>query len=139
MQSNHRVHTTSKNLEIPKGEPFSTGGRWYNDKPKTTKIQTNVHTIAAYHIHTPHNTNDTHFCFIHNTHKPMWYLYVLKPYISTHMYHAIEYTIVIYNRWLSVYYNWNTYVTYIIRYMFENNWISNRLYNRLKRLVRIYI
>ena len=27
MQSNHSVLHTSKNLEIPKGEPFSTGGR----------------------------------------------------------------------------------------------------------------
>lgn len=27
MQSNHRGLHTLKNLEIPKGEPFSTGGR----------------------------------------------------------------------------------------------------------------
>ena len=98
MQSNHRVHTTSKNLEIPKGRTILNWGRLYNDKPKTTKIQTNVHTIAAYHNHTPYNNNGTHFCSIHNTHKPRYNLYVLKPYTSIHMYYAIEYTIVIYNQ-----------------------------------------
>nr|DAO21784.1 MAG TPA: hypothetical protein [Caudoviricetes sp.] len=54
--------------------------------------------MPAIYNHTPHNNNGTHFCSIHNTHKPMYHLYVLKPYISIHMYHAIEYTIVIYNR-----------------------------------------
>ena len=48
MQSNHRGLHTSKNLEIPKGRTILNWGRLYNDKPKTTKIQTNVHTIAAY-------------------------------------------------------------------------------------------
>ena len=102
MQSNHRVHTTSKNLEIPKGRIILNWGRLYNVKPKLhiwqTKIQTNVHTIAAYHNHTPYNNNGTHFCSIHNHNKHRLYLYVLKPYTSIHMYHAIEYTIVIYNR-----------------------------------------
>lgn len=98
MQSNHRVHTILKNLEIPKRRTILNWGRLYNDKPKTTKIQTNVHTLAAYHNHTPYNNNGTHFCFIHNTHKHRYNLYVFKPYISIHMYHAIEYTIVIYNR-----------------------------------------
>lgn len=35
MQSNHRGHTTSKNLEIPKGITIINWGRLYNDKPKT--------------------------------------------------------------------------------------------------------
>lgn len=98
MQSNHRGLHTSKNLEIPKGRTILNWGRLYNDKPNTTKIQTYAYTQAAYHTHTPHNNNGIYFCPIHNTHKPMWYLYVLKPYISIHMYHAIKHTIVIYNR-----------------------------------------
>lgn len=58
MQSNHRGLHTLKNLEIPKGRTILNWGRLYNDKPKlhtfhtnkpkTTKIQTNVHTTAAY-------------------------------------------------------------------------------------------
>nr|DAX17874.1 MAG TPA: hypothetical protein [Caudoviricetes sp.] len=98
MKSNHRVLHTSKNLEIPKGRTILNWGRLYNDKPKTTKIQTNVKPMPAIYNHTPYNNNGTYFCSIHNTHKHRLHLYVLKPYISIHMYHAIEHTIVIYNR-----------------------------------------
>lgn len=63
---------------------------------------TYVHTIDIPMLHTPIQTmvytNVSIFCSIHNHHKPMYHLYVLKPYISIHMYHAIGYTIVIYNR-----------------------------------------
>lgn len=43
MQSNHRVHTTSKNLEIPKGRTILSWGRLYNDKPKTTIFKPKLH------------------------------------------------------------------------------------------------
>lgn len=104
MQSNHRVHTTSKNLEIPKGRTILNWGRLYNDKPKTTILHTQnipmLHTLMQTMVY----TNVIHFCFIHNHHKHRLYLYVFKPYISIHMYYAIEYTIVIYNRWLQLRY-----------------------------------
>lgn len=98
MQSNHRVHTTSKNLEIPKGRTILNWGRLYNDKPKTTKIKPKMYTIEHTPIQTIVYTNVINFCSIHNTHKHKYYLYVFKPYISIHMYHAIEHTIIIYNR-----------------------------------------
>lgn len=104
MQSNHREHTISKNLEIPKVITILSWGRLYYNKPTLYKIQSTYkpmfHTIA----HTPHNTNVSIFCSIHNTHNHKYHLYVLKPYISIHMYYAIEYTIVIYNRWLQLRY-----------------------------------
>ena len=94
--------------KFQKGEPFSTGGGYIITNPSCilftltnpsyTKVTYLRHTLAAYYNHTPHNNNGTHFCSIHNTHKPMYHLYVLKPYISIHMYYAIEHTIVIYNR-----------------------------------------
>lgn len=87
--------------KFQKGEPFSAGGGYITLNPRppySNPSYTYVHTIAAYHNHTPYNNNVIHFCSIHNHHKPMYHLYVLKPYISIHMYHAIEYTIVIYNR-----------------------------------------
>nr|DAJ99097.1 MAG TPA: hypothetical protein [Caudoviricetes sp.] len=34
MQSNHRGHTISKNLEIPKGRTILNWGRLYHNKPK---------------------------------------------------------------------------------------------------------
>nr|DAF70723.1 MAG TPA: hypothetical protein [Caudoviricetes sp.] len=55
-----------------------------------TPIQTMVYTNVAY------------FCSIHNTHKHRLHIYVFKPYISIHMYHAIGYTIAIYNRFLQL-------------------------------------
>nr|DAF02948.1 MAG TPA: hypothetical protein [Caudoviricetes sp.] len=59
-------------------------------------------------LHTPIQTmvytNVIHFCSIHNTHHYRYHLYVLKPYISIHMYYAIEYTIAIYNRLLQLRY-----------------------------------
>lgn len=84
--------------KFQKGEPFSTGGGYITINPSHTKVTYLRHTLAAYYNHTPHNNNGTHFCSIHNTHKHRFYLYVLKPYISIHMYYAIGYTIVIYNR-----------------------------------------
>ena len=94
--------------KFQKGEPFSTGGGYIITNPRcilftpTNPRPPYVHTQAIPMLHTPIQTmvytNGTPFCFIHNTHKPMYYLYVLKPCTSIHMYHAIEYTIVIYNR-----------------------------------------
>ena len=112
MQSNHRGLCILKNLEIPKGRTILNWGRLYNDKPKLYKrciLLTPTNPSYTYNkpmyipmLHTPIQTmvytNATNFCSIHNTHKPMYHLYVLKPYTSIHMYHAIEYTIVIYNR-----------------------------------------
>ena len=84
--------------KFQKGEPFSTGGGYITINPRHTY----VHTINIPMLHTPVQTmvytNVIHFCSIHKHHKLRWYLYVLKPYTSIHMYHAIEYTIVIYNR-----------------------------------------
>ena len=48
MQSNHRVHTTSKNLEIPKGITIINWGRLYNDKPTLHICVYPRHTHAAY-------------------------------------------------------------------------------------------
>ena len=51
MQSNHRVHTTLKNLEIPKGRTILNWGRLYHNKPKlhTFVIKLDTHqTHAAY-------------------------------------------------------------------------------------------
>ena len=104
MQSNHRVHTTSKNLEIPKGRTILSWGRLYHVKPKTTKIQTIDNTMLHTPVQTIVYTNGTYFCFIHNHYKHKYHLYVLKLYISIHMYYAIEYTIVIYNRLLQLRY-----------------------------------
>ena len=104
MQSNHRVHTTSKNLEIPKGRTILNWGRLYNDKPKTHICKYPIQPMLHTPIQTMVYTNVINFCSIHNTHKHRLHLYVLKPYTSIHMYYAIEYTIVIYNRWLQLRY-----------------------------------
>ena len=104
MQSNHRVSTTSKNLEIPKGRTILSWGRLYYNKPKLhtfTHTKPTLHTIDHHMyipmLHTPIQTmvytNVSIFCFIHNHHKHKLYLYVLKPYISIHMYYVIEYPI----------------------------------------------
>ena len=106
--TNKTPYGISKNLEIPKRRTILNWGRLYHNKPKMHTFHTNkpkTH-ICKYPIqpmlHTPIQTmvytNVIYFCFIHNTHKHRLHLYVLKPYISIHMYHAIEHTIVIYNR-----------------------------------------
>lgn len=94
--------------KFQKGEPFSTGGGYIITNPRcilftpTNPRHTYNKPMYKPMFHTPIQTtvytNTIIFCFIHNTHKPMYHLYVLKPYISIHMYYAIEYTIVIYNR-----------------------------------------
>lgn len=90
--------------KFQKGEPLSTGGGDITLNPRPPY----VHTIDIPMLHTPTQTmvytNAIHFCSIHNTHKHRLYLYVLKPYISIHMYRVIEYTIVIYNRLLQLRY-----------------------------------
>lgn len=136
MQSNHRVHTTSENLEIPKGITIINWGRLYNVKPK-------LHTIAI---------PKTYPCCIPQ--YKQWSIlmsYTFVSYITPinisiiYMFsnHTYQYICIMQLNIQSlstiVDYNWDTYITYIIRYMFENNWVSNRLYNRLKRLVKIYV
>ena len=98
--------------KFQKGEPFSTGGGYIITNPRCILL-TPTNPRPPYYIpmlHTPIQTmvytNVVNFCFIHNTNKPMYYLYVFKPYISIHMYHAIEHTIVVYNRLLQLKYIW---------------------------------
>lgn len=146
MQSNHRVHTTSKNLEIPKGRIILNWGRLYNDKPKMHTFHTNklrLHTIAI---------PKTYPCCIPQ--YKQWSILMSYTFVSyttpinpciiymfsnhTHQYICIM-QLDIQSLSTIGYNNWDTYAAYIIRYMFENNWVSNRLYNRLKRLVKIYV
>ena len=94
--------------KFQKGEPFSAGGGYIITNPRcilftpTNPSYTYNKPMYIPMLHTPIQTmvytNVIYFCSIHNTYKPMYHLYVLKPYISIHMYYAIEYTIVIYNR-----------------------------------------
>ena len=88
--------------KFQKGEPFSTGGGYITLNPRYIYVQTIDNTMLHTPVQTIVYTNGTYFCFIHNHHKHRLYLYVLKPYISIHMYYAIEYTIVIYNRLLQL-------------------------------------
>ena len=146
MQSNHRVHTTSKNLEIPKGITILNWGRLYHNKPKMHTFHTNKPKL---HICKYQNTNP---CGIPQ--YKQWSIlmsYTFVPYMTTinqgiiYMFsnHTYQYICIMQLNIQSLstigYYNWDTYATYIIRYMFENNWVSNRPYNRLKRLVKIYV
>ena len=136
MQSNHRGHTTSKNLEIPKGRTILNWGRLYHNKPKT-------------HICKHQKTYPC--CIPQYKQQSILMSYTFVSYITPinpciiYMFsnHTYQYICIMQLNIQSLstigYNNWDTYVAYIIHYMFENNWVSNRLYNCLKRLVKIYV
>ena len=136
MQSNHRGLHTSKNLEIPKGRTILNWGRLYNDKPKPYKS----YIPKTYPCCIPQYKQWS----ILMSYTFVSYITPINPCIiymfSNHTYQYIcIMQLNIQSLSTIVDYNWDTYAAYIIRYMFENNWVSNRLYNRLKRLVKIYV